>query len=320
MKISIALATYNGAIYLQEQLDSYIAQERLPDEVVVCDDVSTDDTVEILEAFKRSVPFQVRIIKNQCNLGFTKNFEKAILNCIGDLIILSDQDDIWFPEKIRIIEDTFRKNPDKYLLIHDGDLVDDDFVSHGATKLGQVKAGYGSEDFAATGALTAIRKELFQYVLPIPDGIVGHDGWLHNIARLLDKRMVICQSLQSIRRHSANTSGWVASSLNPINRVTVAKSQFSTQPASSYDDRLLYNTSLSERLHAIESIAHSGISTSLISAGLDHLREERKAIVSREELIQLNFIRRKVKAIQILTCGDYAHFNGLKSFMRDIFR
>ncbi|MFT6754528.1 MAG: glycosyltransferase involved in cell wall biosynthesis, partial [Candidatus Azotimanducaceae bacterium] len=124
MKISIALTTYNGAAYLQAQLNSYLVQERLPDELVVCDDVSTDETVTILEAFKKTAPFQVRVIINELNLGFTKNFEKALLNCSGDLVFLSDQDDVWYPEKILVVVKAFLLNPDKYLLIHDGDLVD----------------------------------------------------------------------------------------------------------------------------------------------------------------------------------------------------
>lgn len=320
MKISIALATYNGATYLQSQLDSYIAQERKPDEIVVCDDVSTDDTVAILEAFQKNAPFQVRVINNLSNLGYTKNFEKALSNCSGDLIFLSDQDDIWRPEKIRIVEEVFQNNLDKYLIIHDGDLVDKDLFSHGTTKLGQILAGYGTDNSFITGALTSIRRELIQYALPIPDGIVGHDGWLHNIARLLGKRLVLSQTLQLIRRHSTNTSAWVASTVVPINKFTVARSQFSTKPSNSYRNRLQYNSSLSERLHATESLDHSGISANVIIAGLDHLRAERKAIINRDELIQLGFIRRKLNALKMLACGDYAYFNGLKSFMRDIFR
>ncbi|HIE59179.1 MAG TPA: glycosyltransferase, partial [Hydrogenothermaceae bacterium] len=94
MRISIALATYNGDTYLQDQLNSYIAQERLPDEMVVCDDVSKDETVAILEAFQKVAPFEVQIIKNETNLGYTKNFEKALSLCSGDIVFFSDQDDV----------------------------------------------------------------------------------------------------------------------------------------------------------------------------------------------------------------------------------
>lgn len=320
MTISIALATYNGAAHLKDQLDSYIGQEKLPDEVVICDDGSKDGTFLILEEFKRLAPFQVRIIKNENNLGFTKNFEKAISNCSGDLIFLSDQDDVWFPGKIRNVEKVFMENPDKWLLVHDGELVDENMVSYGATKHGQVVAGYGSDDHLCTGALTAFRKELIQYAFPIPNGIVGHDGWLHNIAKNLDKRMVLKKNLQHIRRHSQNTSVWVASSVNPINRFTVARNQFASTPSNSYEDRLINNSCLTERLQYARSIERDEITAKAIRDNLNRLSEEYSAIISRSRLIQLGFVDRKATALKMMIAGEYAYFNGVKSFLRDFFR
>ena len=320
MKVSIALTTYNGAAYLQAQLNSYLVQERLPDELVVCDDVSTDETVTILEAFKKTAPFQVRVIINELNLGFTKNFEKALLNCSGDLVFLSDQDDVWYPEKILVVVKAFLQNPDKYLLIHDGDLVDENLVSHGATKRGQVVKGYGSDKHLITGALTVIHKNLIQYSLPIPTKIIGHDGWLHSMAKLLNKRLVIDQSLQQIRRHTKNTSDWIASSVRPINKFSVLRSQLSSKASNSYQDRLKYNLSLVLRLRELASIEYVDISIVVISASLKQLEKEHKAIIHREELFQLSFINKRIKAIRMLVGGDYAYFNGSKSFLRDMFR
>ena len=96
MKISIAMTAFNGAKYINEQLNSFASQTRLPDEVVVCDDISSDDTFEILDNFARSAPFKMIVVRNNKNLGYTKNFEKALSLCSGDLIFLSDQDDIWY--------------------------------------------------------------------------------------------------------------------------------------------------------------------------------------------------------------------------------
>lgn len=100
MKISIAMATYNGAKYLQEQLDSFVTQTRQPDELVVCDDGSSDATVEILRHFAAGAPFAVEIHENEVNLSHAKNFEKALSLCGGDVIFFSDQDEVWFPEKV----------------------------------------------------------------------------------------------------------------------------------------------------------------------------------------------------------------------------
>jgi glycosyltransferase involved in cell wall biosynthesis len=320
MKISIALTTYNGAAYLQAQLSSYLVQERLPDELIVCDDVSTDETVKILESFKDAAPFKVRIIVNKKNLGYTQNFGKVISKCTGDLIFLSDQDDIWFSEKISVIENIFHKNPDKYLLIHDGELVNENLISFGATKLGQVLAGYGSDDSFITGALTVIRNVLVQDALPIPTEIIGHDRWLHGIASLLERRIVTKECLQQIRRHSTNTSTWIASSVKPINRATVVRNQLLEQPATSYEDRLEFNFELEERLLAIDVVGESDISESRVAIGIEKLTDERQALLQRERLLRLGFFRRKIKALQILVNGSYVHFNGLRSFLRDLFR
>ena len=111
MKVSIALATYNGAKYLKQQLDSFQAQTCLPDELVVCDDCSKDNTVEILEEFKETASFIVIIIQNESNLGYTGNFEKAISLCSGNLIFISDQDDVWFNNKIETIDGNIKIVP-----------------------------------------------------------------------------------------------------------------------------------------------------------------------------------------------------------------
>ena len=88
MRVSIAMATYNGSAYVAEQLDSFARQTRLPDELVICDDCSTDDTVAKLEAFAAYAPFSVRIERNPQNVATTANFGKAVDLCQGDVILL----------------------------------------------------------------------------------------------------------------------------------------------------------------------------------------------------------------------------------------
>src|ERR687885_1327551 len=100
MKVSVAMCTYNGAAFLREQLQSLAAQARTPDELVVCDDASADATVRVVREFAAAAPFPVRLTVNERNLGSTKNFERAISLCAGDLVALSDQDDLWLPAKL----------------------------------------------------------------------------------------------------------------------------------------------------------------------------------------------------------------------------
>src|SRR5689334_15342031 len=105
------MCTYNGAQFLNEQLASIVAQTRLPDELVICDDCSTDKTRALLTTFAATSPIKIKLKINQVRLGSTKNFEQAIGLCESDIIALCDQDDIWLPDKLALTEDAFTTNP-----------------------------------------------------------------------------------------------------------------------------------------------------------------------------------------------------------------
>lgn len=124
MKISVALCTYNGEQYLSEQLDSILSQTKPVDEVVICDDGSGDKTLQILSDYQAKYPGLFRIFQNETNLGFIKNFEKAIQLCENPIIIISDQDDIWENSKVAETVDFFEKNPQFDGVFHDLKLID----------------------------------------------------------------------------------------------------------------------------------------------------------------------------------------------------
>ena len=111
MPISVALCTYNGEKYLTEQLDSILSQTVKADEIVICDYGSQDGTLEILQNYHLQHPGLFTVIINEKNLGYFKNFEKALHACSGDIIVTSDQDDIWKPCKIEATHAFFRENP-----------------------------------------------------------------------------------------------------------------------------------------------------------------------------------------------------------------
>jgi len=104
------MATYNGAGFIKEQLDSFARQTLLPSELVVCDDGSTDGTREILRQFAAEAPFQVRIYRNPERLGYRDNFLHALELCKGDLVAFSDQDDVWLPEKLAVCAADFESD------------------------------------------------------------------------------------------------------------------------------------------------------------------------------------------------------------------
>ena len=100
-KISVALCTYNGEIYLREQLESILEQTLPPDEIIICDDGSTDATIKILEEFRRKSFTSVKVYCNKENLGVSKNFEKAISLCSGDIIFFPIKMTSGFPIKLK---------------------------------------------------------------------------------------------------------------------------------------------------------------------------------------------------------------------------
>ena len=318
MNVSIALTTFNGAPYLKEQLDSYLAQTRIADELVVCDDCSNDDTVPILTAFAEVAPFPVRIFRNSHNLGFIQNFEQVVSKCVGDIVFLSDQDDVWHPEKIARVEKIFEASSRVRLVVHDGDLADEHLVTQGATKLNQVVRGFGSTDSHVMGALTAVHSALVKRALPFPR-IVGHDVWLHRVASLLQARYVLPISLQTIRRHGLNTSNWVASSIKTISRLDAWRSQYRSATANNYEDRLVLNDCCTLAVDRIQS-EDDTFGPDVFKEAQLFLASERRALLARDELARTSGMRQKVLSLRLLCRGDYRFFNGYMSFFRDVSR
>lgn len=218
-KISIALCTFNGANFLAAQLESFLRQTRLPDELIVCDDCSTDGTLKILQKFGETAPFSVRIYVNEKNLRSTKNFEKAISLCTGDLIFLSDQDDVWLAKKISEIETKFDKNTKLGLVFSDAELVNENLQPLGINLFDitfpEEKRSEEIFDIllaqnAVTGAAMAFRAELRKHFMPIPDSIPNliHDGWIALILAALPVEIAFIDApLIKYRQHAAQQMG-----------------------------------------------------------------------------------------------------------------
>src|SRR5699024_8394587 len=127
MKLSVALAAYNGAPYITEQLLSILNQERPADEVILVDDGSTDGTDRIINTFlERYQPKNWYFFRNEKNLGYVRNFRRALSRTTGDLILLCDQDDIWYPHKTKLIEELFLSHPEIRVLDTSFQLMNED--------------------------------------------------------------------------------------------------------------------------------------------------------------------------------------------------
>jgi len=222
MKISVAMCTYNGAEFLPQQLQSIVEQLRPPDEIVICDDGSTDKTQALLKQFAAESPIPVSLRFNDQNLGSSRNFEQAIRLCAGDVIALSDQDDVWRSDKLQYVEESFNGTPRAGLFFSDAEIVDVDLnplgktmwevIDFNAQKRKLVAISRGHEvlitGWTVTGATMAFRSGFVNLALPIPDGIAMiHDGWIAlTIASVADVVM-IDEPLIKYRQHGRQQIG-----------------------------------------------------------------------------------------------------------------
>lgn len=238
MTISVAMCTYNGAAFLRDQLSSIAAQTRLPDEMVVCDDCSSDGSTAILETFVASAPFPVRVYRNPVNLGSDENFEQSIRLCQGDIIALADQDDIWLPEKIAKIEVEFA-NPAVGLVFSDAEVVDDGLNPVGLRlwdvyfpqkSRRQMQAGQAFQvqldHNVVTGATMAFRSEFRPLALPIPHGThLIHDGWIALVVAAVSRVVALPEPLIFYRRHAGQQVG-VAPPLPKNHRLVLSRRHY----------------------------------------------------------------------------------------------
>jgi len=317
VKISIAMATYNGAKYIQEQLESFLTQTQLPDELVVTDDGSTDDTIPLLEAFAVKAPFTVRIYRNAENLGYARNFERAISKCDGDIIFLSDQDDVWFPDKITLVTSEFEKNPDLLVAINDAIIVDETLIDTGLTKLGQTRAlGLRNTAFI-TGCCTAFSSRILTIMLPIPlKGSFVHDTWLHALANRLDSRLLLEQPLQCYRRHSSNTSAFITSKTTRVGALDLVRSNKNEDSRPWCRRRLEQLEMLRER---IASIPNDIVGCTRAKAALVSITAEETATLARLALLSFPRLLRLYPVLKMYCKGQYSFFSGWKSMVKDVF-
>ncbi len=214
------MATYNGEKYLEKQLNSIYTQTYKNIEVIVTDDCSTDKTVEILKQYSKV--HGLKYFVNEKNIGFVKNFEKAITACKGDYIALSDQDDIWEIDKIHIlhhqISDALLIHSDALLIDGEGEVIDPSYTqnSHKVLRKDIIEYFFNND---TTGCTMMFSKKLLSTILPIPENIIAHDWWIAIQAKQQGKITYIPEALVRYRQHQNNQIG--ASNALEIGKHTV---------------------------------------------------------------------------------------------------
>lgn len=210
VRVSVAMATYNGERYIREQLESIAHQDVQPLELVVTDDGSTDATLQIVAEFARYAPFPVRAFRNETRLGYADNFMKAASLCRGDLIAFCDQDDIWAEQKLKVCTKFFA-DPEVLLAVHSAQLIGGSnkyplrYPHFRVTKILD-----HCDPFAnGPGFAMVIRKSLLDLAqkLERPARLSSHDHWLWFLAASGGKVMKIADVLTLYRQHGQNIFG-----------------------------------------------------------------------------------------------------------------
>lgn len=197
--ISVVIAAFNGEKFILELLESIASQTHKVDEIIVCDDCSTDNTIKILDAFKFKYTYlNIRIIVNRHPLGVSKNFSKAIKLSKGDLIFLADQDDIWHNNKVQTMLGAYTKGRTSYI-ISDMNVINVTGDLQKFTWAELMENNYGiTKSHVMNGCAVAATKKFFRSCLPIPPG-KGHDVWFAYCAKRLKTRLFLDKTLMDYR-------------------------------------------------------------------------------------------------------------------------
>lgn len=209
IRISVAVASYNGEKYIREQMDSILKNLSKEDEIVVSDDGSTDGTWEILKEYQTG-DIPVKIIKGP-GRGIKQNINEALMHCRGTYIFLADQDDVWTEHKVETVMKYLGQN-NCSMVCHDARVMNGDlsetvmpsFFAYRGSKPGFLNNLLKNRYM---GCCMAFERSLLPYVLPIPEEIEMHDQWLGMIHDLREENSVfIPEKLLLYRRHDANVS------------------------------------------------------------------------------------------------------------------
>jgi len=245
------------------------------------------------------------------------NFEAAITRRTGDLIFLSDQDDVWLPEKVEIIACMFEACPDVFVTINDAEITDGNLIPKGLTVVGQIQTlGLDSNSFIS-GSCTTFRRAFVPPLCPFPDVGFAYDSWLNTLVQILEVRRFVPQVLQFYRRHDNNTSHRVANSTKRLGKMDLIKAYGPQKPQHACQLRL-------ERLALLESrlmgkgfalLGACDLKDRLVIA-LEKNAVEQVVVTQRLQLLEKGRLRRLLPALVMFIRGHYRHFSGWKSFVK----
>lgn len=217
-EISVVLPTFNGEAFLVEQLTSILRQIGTDDEVIVVDDASTDGTTALIEQIDDP---RVRLFVSPANLGVVRTVERGLSLIRGNIVLMSDQDDIWLAGKVDAIKSAFAADPDLVLVMSDAQVIDSEKRVIEESFM-RSRGGFRAS-LAATlvrnrflGCAMAMRSTLLRCALPIPPDVPMHDMWFGALASTVGRVGYIDRPLIQYRRHGSNVSPAKPQSLSKV--------------------------------------------------------------------------------------------------------
>ena len=202
------MAVYNGTAFLRPQIESILAQVGAEDELVVVDDGSQDDSWSVLQEFK---DVRVHLHRNDRNMGVVRTFELALSLARGDIVFLSDQDDVWLPGKVVKVLDVFASNPSVTMIASDAVVIDEQgrtlnesFFSTRGRFTGGFIHNFIKNKYL--GCTLSFRRSMLRKFLPIPPDVPMHDIWFGLLNAIYGKTYFIDEPLIAYRRHRRNVS------------------------------------------------------------------------------------------------------------------
>jgi glycosyltransferase involved in cell wall biosynthesis len=315
--ISIVMTSYNGERYLPEQIDTLLGQTRQPDQLVVSDDNSNDNSRGIIDAKLEGAGFRCEIIHNANRLGYVRNFISALRHATGDIIFLCDQDDLWHPRKLARVAEMFVESSSE-CISHDISI----YYCSGSTPefsyFRRLEAAGRSGAVQTHGCATAFTRSLLEKSAILESEFsVAHDTWICLTGEVLGTRIILDEILMRYRIHDNNTVGKVLQ-LGRLEKLSsVIRKPFWKRKPSSLNEFVTSNVGF-EEIRLAEFLLQRN--AEFISA--THRKAVLKTIAARKRLLtaQGNSHRfwRIVSATMCLFRGDYACGNGLIGFLRHV--